>query len=323
MYAQPANDNPCGAITLNVGSSCNYSTYTTVGATYTSSPSATCGYYSSCSSRIRDVWFKFTVSSSSPTFISTSALGLTDGVIEIFSGNVCGGTGTLITCIDDGSQGTMPDYLLNGVPIGTEIYIRFYSYQGGYWFFGTSCNSANTGTFGLCVSTSLCNGVDIPGQSCATATPICDLNGLCGRTSEYYTVDTWSSLTNSFNNCGGASIENNSFISFIAAASTVNLNVTVSNCYDGDGIQMFVFTAPSCGGSVTSIFCGGSGSVGLTGSNNLTFTGLTPYNTYYLMFDGFAGDVCDYTINVDGGSGILLPVDAGSDKTICVGSSTT
>ncbi|WP_300660963.1 PKD domain-containing protein, partial [Fluviicola sp.] len=51
-------------------------------------------------------------------------------------------------------------------------------------------------------------------------------------------------------------------------------------------------------------------------------TGLTPGNTYYIMIDGFAGDVCDYTFAAN--SGVAIPVDVNPvTSSVCAGQSVT
>ena len=168
------------------------------------------------------------------------------------------------------------------------------------------------------------------GNTCATATPICDLTGYCGNTSNAYTSEAWTNgnganangLANEF--CG--SIENNSFISFIADAPSVSFDVIVSNCCCNgiSGIQMMVFEGTCGSGPVTDFtgcFAGANGSLMPPGTNTIGATGLTPGNEYYLMIDGYNGDVCEYQIVVN--NGVLLPANAGSDVSICPGGSTT
>lgn len=170
-----------------------------------------------------------------------------------------------------------------------------------------------------------CGSNPAAGESCATATPICELNGYCGNTSSSYAVDTWSQscgflglfdcgLTGEF--CG--SIENNSFLSFVASSSSITFNCWVYNSMNGDGIQIMIFSANNCSGTVTSYYC--SQLAPSSGSQTVSASGLTPGNTYYIMIDGFAGDVCDYTFAAT--SGVSIPVDINPvNSTICVGES--
>lgn len=317
-YAQPVNNNPCGAIELTPNATCQFQQFTNNGATVTSSPSQPGCHNGSlgCSSP-GDVWFRFTVNSADPYYINTGQVsgGMSDPVISVYAGDVCANPGgaTLLACVDDGAAGSsFPDYVVSGQPLGTQIYVRVSHYRGGLW---PVCTGSG-GAFNICVSETMCGGVAMPGQSCQTATPICDLDGYCARTTGY-TANVWSQLTSAF--CG--SIENNSFLTFVAAATTVNLQVTVSACANSDGIQFFVFSAATCGsGSVNTHLCNGQMNPGL---NNLVVNGLTPGQTYFLMIDGFAGDVCTYNITVPENGGILLPVATNDDLTICEGNNTT
>jgi hypothetical protein len=60
------------------------------------------------------------------------------------------------------------------------------------------------------------------------------------------------------------------------------------------------------------------------GYSSISSSGLTIGNTYYLMVDGWAGDVCDYVIGANSTSGILLPVSLNTNAvSICSGASTT
>lgn len=316
VFAQPANDEPCNATTLPVNGPCTFQTYNGAGATLTGTPSlaGTCFNTGLCfggaSAPSGDVWFTFNVNTVDPIYVNTASIagGMTNPVMYVYVGDVCAGAGTLLACVADGASGNpYPDYVISGYPIGTPIYIRISDQVTGIF----SCSTTGMGNFQLCAATTVCGNVPMPGQTCASATPICDLNGYCGRTTGY-TVNTWGALTTGFS-CG--SIENNSFLSFVAAGATVNLSVNVTGCSNGDGIQFMLFTTTGCGsGSVSSLFCSGQMWPGV---NPISFTGLTAGQTYLLMIDGFAGDVCDYSISIGGGGGILLPVDAGPNINLC------
>jgi hypothetical protein len=151
---------------------------------------------------------------------------------------------------------------------------------------------------------------------CIDATPICSLDGYYGTTSSCYSAQSVSPF------CG--SVENNSWLKFVAAASTVNLSVLVGNCTYNDGIQFALYTTPNCSSFTyannTSSNCYGQVYPGTTAVN---FTGLTVGQTYYLMIDGFAGDVCDYQVTVIGGGIVVTAPVSSAGTTICSGTSTT
>ena len=142
-------------------------------------------------------------------------------------------------------------------------------------------------------------------DTCVNAPSICNLNGYCGNTSAAYTsTSNWNQLTTEF--CGVD--DNDSFITFVASASTVSLNVWVTSSQNGDGIQIMIFGAATCGsGPVTSYSCYDQIPANAT-AYPITATGLTPGNTYYALIDGYAGDVCDYIIAVPNNGGISTQV---------------
>lgn len=154
-----------------------------------------------------------------------------------------------------------------------------------------------------------------PGQTACNATPICNVHGFCGTTSSSYTADYWSQLNGAF--CG--SIENNAFLTFTAEASTISFDTYVYNCPSGDGIQVFIFDAANCGsGPVTGLVCVNQMYAQNT-PYNVTANGLTPGNQYYIMIDGYAGDVCDYTFVATAGVALPLGLDIGNNVNLCSG----
>lgn len=180
---------------------------------------------------------------------------------------------------------------------------------------GSGSGGATTGPSG---PPPTCVGNSPAGNTCAQATPICDFDGYCGSTASTYGANYWSQLNSTF--CG--SIENNSFISFVASSSSISFNVWVTSSQNGDGIQIMVFSsAGNCSGAVTSYLCWNPGNVP-SGSTTLTATGLTPGNQYYIMIDGQAGDVANYVIGAN--SGISTPlVVSPQTATICSGETVT
>lgn len=173
------------------------------------------------------------------------------------------------------------------------------------------------------------------GNTCATATPICELNGYCGNTSSSYTPDAWGSTGSLFgcgflglSSCPGTgllaqfcgSVENDSYLTFVASSSTISFNVWVYNSTYGDGIQIMIFSASSCSGNVTSYYC--NQLAPSSSAQTVSASGLTPGNTYYIMIDGFAGDVCSYTFAAN--TGVSIPVDVTPVTTsVCAGQSVT
>jgi len=168
------------------------------------------------------------------------------------------------------------------------------------------------------------------GNTCQTAVSICDLDGYCGNTSSStYSVNSWSSSCGflGLSNCGltgefCGSIENNSFIKFTASGTTVDLGIWVGNCTTNEGIQIMVFDSEGlCSGDVNSYYCNYQFYPSAT-IQSITVNNLVVGEEYYLMVDGFAGDVCDYAFVAN--SGIGLPVSVSpTETTVCIGETVT
>ena len=152
-----------------------------------------------------------------------------------------------------------------------------------------------------------CTNANEAADACANATFICDLSGYCGST-ETYTPDRPGNINGAF--CG--SIENNSWLKFVAGASTVIFDVYTQNCGNNSGVQVLVTETSDCN-NFTEIVC--YSSAGQAGNTSITANNLVPGNIYYIMIDGFAGDLCDYVLQIK--TGIAVPADAGDDRVIC------
>ena len=161
----------------------------------------------------------------------------------------------------------------------------------------------------------------VAGDFCSTATPICNLNGYCGNTSATYTY--WVSPTNHANetntplgNVFCASIQNNSWLKFIADSTIAIFDVWVSNCHINQGIQMQIYSTTDCYNFISVSNCWNPGS---PTNGQITATNLTPGQVYFFMIDGRNGDVCDYVIAAHIGVGSTPTLTA--DQSICPGDS--
>lgn len=339
----PTNDEPCDAIQLpEVTASCQYSFFTTNGATTSvgpPTPSACAGgsapQQGGFQAGTQDVWFSITVPASGNIDITAFPNGgagyITDGVMALYSGN-CSSL-TQIACSDDhaaypgGANDLLPFISASGLTPGQTVYLR-------YWDWGLG-----GGDFGICATT-------VTNDDCANALYICDINGYSASTSASYTPDRPDNMRGNAEqpatyaytpgtNTGGifgqggpwgtgapafdVQINNNSWIKFTASSTTATLDVNIYDCWVGNypsgGIQMQIFEGDNCTNFVpVSNF--EESSTGFT----ITANGLTVGNDYYLMVDGFAGDICNYTITAN--SGVQFP-DIADVPPICVGESVT
>lgn len=129
--------------------------------------------------------------------------------------------------------------------------------------------------------------------SCATACINCNFNGYFGSTAGFP-----SGIVPNF--CG--TVENAQWMGFIAGAGEATFTVIPSNCAYGDGLQMALYE--DCMGEPLKCeygeMNGGNNPVAITAA-------LAPGHNYFLMIDGFAGDQCDFTVNVTPNSAVYEP----------------
>lgn len=242
-----------------------------------------------------------------------------------------GPTGTITkTCIGDYStyNATVQVSNLNGssgvnISIGATTYFSNVG-LGTYTIPGlTGINTINVSDisdackgFSLTLSPcSICSDAPaLPSNECVSA-PLIDLSqAFVGSTNCTYTASAGSPSA-----CG-MSIENDSWMSFIAGATSVEIDFTIGDCSSNNGIQLSVFSG-SCG-SLTLIpgSCVNPTGENTTGSWN--FSGLTIGSMYYIRIDGYAGDLCNYFFEPVSGVVTTPENDACSDAiTLTCGSS--
>ena len=336
----PTNDDPCTAIALPaVTSDCSYSQFTTTGATASMTaptPSACSGgsgaMQGGFSASSKDVWFSVVApANGNLTITPQPGYGITDAVMVLYSGT-CSSL-TQIACSDDhnypGTANDMKPYISRtGLTPGATYFIRYFGY-------GTS-----SGNFGICVSSP-------DNDVCSSSLYICDLNGYSGSTSAAYTPDRPCNMRGDNEDVNGVDqtdgtntggvfgqggswgtgspnfdvdIDNNSWIRFTAGATTAVLNVAVGDCWKGNypqgGVQMQIFSASSCC-NFAPVSNFEENSTGFT----ITANNLTIGSDYLLMVDGYAGDICNYTISAN--TGVQFPAITASANNVCFGGSTT
>ena len=132
-----------------------------------------------------------------------------------------------------------------------------------------------------------------PATNCANACINCNFNGYAGSTAGFP-----SGIVPNF--CG--TVENAQWMGFIAGAGNATFTVLPSDCADGNGVQIALYE--DCMGD--PIACekgemnGGNLPVSITAS-------LAPGHNYFLMIDGFAGDQCDFSVNVSPNNAVYEP----------------
>lgn len=225
------------------------------------------------------------------SFSSTCNSDLTYDV-EVNISNLNGNSGADIT------DGTTIFY--TGVGVGTYLVNGLTGSQTITVISTSSLLCTISNTFSPCDPCSL---PTVPTDECIDA-PLIDLSQpFSGSTNCTYTVSTGSPSA-----CG-FSIDNDSWISFIASSDTVSLDYTIGDCSNDDGIQLNVFSG-TCG---SLSLLAGSCAPNPTGenlTNNWTFTGMTIGASYYIRIDGYAGDLCDYSFTPQSGVAVTPPNDS-------------
>ena len=293
-FAQPTNDNPCNATPLPVtaAGTCNYSVFSSIGATNSPVPDPGCAFYFG-----KDVWFSVTVPPSGSVVIDAIQGSINDGGMAVYSGT-CNNL-LLLDCDDDASaNGFMPMLFLTGLTPGSTIYIRFWEFGGG------------TGSFGLCATTA----PPPTNQDCLNAIPIC--KNIYNNPISYSGTGNVHNEINPANSCLGLGERNDVWYTFTVQSSgnlnflitpvdTANdydwavYNLTNANCtdiYNNPGLQV------SCNYSDTHDSTGPNGGSVLNSQGALG----TPFNatipviagqTYAINVSNFSNTTSGFTIN--------------------------
>ncbi|MBL7825577.1 MAG: hypothetical protein JNJ57_03030 [Saprospiraceae bacterium] len=124
----------------------------------------------------------------------------------------------------------------------------------------------------------------------------------CDLTCLYCNIDGYSGINDVYSGgntvCGLISMHNPVWHAFVAGTSVIYFTIENHNCMNGDGLQAAIFS--SCD-DPNSLACNAGGGGLAEIPIFIGYDDFTPGATYYLMIDGFVGDICDYTIDVTDG----------------------
>ncbi len=309
----------------------------------------------------KDVWFAITVPANGNICITPRAnMGagwITDGVMALYTGSSCSAL-TLHSCSDDADgtagiynyPGTANDLLpylnVTGLTPGSVVYLR-------YWGWGSA-----TGQFGLCVSSPtndncanalyICdlNGYSSSTNAAYTSDWPSNMKGDAETTwtltpaPPHYNFAPGNTASGGIFGLAGpwgagqpyvvsapcvpyvydVQIDNNSWIKFTAASTSASFSVTVGDCWMGGckaGIQMQIFSAVSACTTFTPV----SDFRQSASTFSITANSLVVGQDYYVMVDGWGGDICNYSIQAL--TGVVLPGITAVPSTICAGKTTT
>jgi hypothetical protein len=258
-------------------------------------------------------WYAITL----PTGCSGANINLTNvdangGTLSVDilnrSNTGCNGTAGLYVrggaCITGASGTASTDAISFGAGGGTYLVVVNSSNPGATYSIDFDVNTPSTAEGSSCASPYLLSSNDGIGTSTTAAhstsnecalvsledasslVNTCGTDGLAGVSS---TVFTGSGCT--------PSIENSQYFSFqVPIDGTYSVFIGNQNCSGGDGIQFFLADNLTCGSPNTATGFMGCSSTNVTSNQQITNITLTASNTYYIVTDGYAGDVCDYDI---------------------------
>ncbi len=151
--------------------------------------------------------------------------------------------------------------------------------------------------------------------TCGEACIICDLDGFKGINSSTLTGTAPSDFCTSF-------LHNAQWISFIAGSVDLTLEVSVTNCKQGNGLEIGLYEGVDCKNFKKISNC----DTDIPNNTKQTFKNTKPLvigQYYFFVMDGSDGDICNYTIKVLSGSTKVSPLTTSGnilgEKELCEG----
>jgi len=141
-----------------------------------------------------------------------------------------------------------------------------------------------------------CNIPFPPGETCASAPVLCDLDGYCFSNVSFADNGT----PNAF--CG--QVENDGWVSYRAFTPTLEIEVTASNCDLNNGVQAAMFYTEDC--QFFELVSNCIDPIPANTTQTIFAENLIPGEIYHFMVDGKGGDRCDISFNVV--DGLTSPV---------------
>ncbi|MEQ1747350.1 MAG: hypothetical protein ABMA02_18105 [Saprospiraceae bacterium] len=176
-------------------------------------------------------------------------------------------------------------------PSGNQVTVTFGNQEGQVCVApvnlcdqGKSCLSIAIGSDFLAPP---CNSNSDPAADlCADACVFCDFNIYTGTTAGY-TGQTPPGF------CSGA--QNEQWIGFVAGKKSATFTITPSNCQEANGVQVALYS--SCT-AIGPIDCNAGQQGGGATPISVSASSLVPGENYYLVIDGYGGDICDFLVSV-------------------------
>ncbi len=141
-------------------------------------------------------------------------------------------------------------------------------------------------------------GFPNPGDSCPDAPVLCEnIDGYCA------TVNNNNNVQN-FPGCPSNVLNNDEWFAFFAGTTTIEIEITPSNCQNGGNMGLQGGIYGGCINNIMDVQCPCEEDPFSLFSSNFVIGEI-----YWLVIDGCAGNVCDYTVAVLQGSTVPFPPD--------------
>lgn len=253
----PANDNPCTATALTVGTSCNMIPTGTAWATATPGiGTPPCGNYPNNA----DVWYTAVVPASGRLAVETNLVGATNIGMAWYTPPACNAPNppatnwTVLDCNADIAPGSVQPYLLrSGLTPGATVYIRVWP----------ESNILNGGSFEICayepippVNDEPCTATLIPVNAACTAV---------NSSTQNATPSTGPTYVPAVPSCGNVAPLRDVWFTLTTPVTPMTpgigtvINMPSANLTDA---AMAVYTG-SCSGTLTQVGCSDPGGAGL------------------------------------------------------------
>ncbi len=147
---------------------------------------------------------------------------------------------------------------------------------------------------------------------CNEACIICDIDGFTGR----HDANIVGQAPPGFAGECTFVAHNMQWIAFIAGSTQLSVNMAVSNCEQGFGLEFGLYEGIDCQNfrRISNCFGGAAGIIGAGQSGTITNSEpLIIGQYYYIVMDGGFGDNCDWTFTVISGSTSVLPIEESGD----------
>jgi gliding motility-associated-like protein len=162
-----------------------------------------------------------------------------------------------------------------------------------------------------------CGQTAMMSTDCLGSCVVCDINGFTGINNSNVQGEAPPGFCTT-------EVHHMQWIAFIAGSTNLTLSVKLSNCQNGNGLEIGIFQSLDCATFQAVSNC----DTDLQPNETGVFTNTVPLvigQYYYFVMDGSSGDICNYTVSVTSGSTLVagLPpagLIAGPSE-ICTGGS--